>query len=684
MKKLLKRISAVLLTALVAFSCVSCKDDEESPVDNGNQTAQTGNHVFESKDTDKYVVQNGKTEYKLVYPSGTTTAEIATALDEFTYFFEKATGVKLGKTTDAGLTHNANNKYISLGDTTLFASSGLEVDKAKLGLEGSRILTKDQTVFIVGNTDRGTLYGVYTFLEYNFNFDCYTDRVYTIDQVDSFKLKEYAITDIPDFPERTYHLSYINNSPVFDEYDRNQYRVRMRLESDHYRYIPVWKEYNKTGGSSSTENSTVSVLPYEQFYAEHPDCYSDASGNVGYKAQLCYTAHGNKEEYKWMLEESFNKLKWSIENRFMTGRFKYATTIQMMIADNNNQCTCEHCGAVTKKYGAVVASQILFINELADKLKAWQDSLSKDDPAYVEGLLLEFAAYGWCTPAPVKKNAEGKWEPTAPEMMLRDNVSVKIAYINSSTQRSMFDPEAPNFVNQVDSWGVLGGAGIFYFLYNLNYANDVYFYDSYNFYSTEGYRFLRDSGQVGIIVDGYGRGFALTGWYSLKVYLDSKMYWNSDLDVPTLVDKWFKGVYKDVAPQMKEVFMQTRLHTLSYQERFGLNVTGKTCQVPIEKKDFYPLPVLNSWLAGYDLALAMAEKYKYADPETYELICRYIEQEALSPLIAKARIYYNELAAADRQSLRDRLLYDVEWLDAAGCKLDEFATEFLGDWVKTL
>ena len=690
MKKILKRISAIFLTVLLVFSSVACSSDKKTK----KESWHTGNHVFQSKETNEYVVKNGKTDYKLVYPSGGTSAEMATALDEFIYFFEKATGARIKKQTDEGLTHSENGKYISLGDTTLLQTSGLKVDKSKLELEGSRILTKDDTIFIVGNTDRGTLYGVYTFLEYNFNFDCYTDRVYTIDEVDEFKLKEYNVTDIPDFPERTYHLSYINNSPVFEEYDRNQYRIRMRLESDHYRLIPIYYndgEYideSKIGYSASGENAPVTVLPWSRWRDEHPKWYSTRSGQSGDRdtnAQLCYTARGDKAEYELMVQKAFEKLKYSIETRPTFGRFKYAKTITCGIADNNNSCKCEACGAMTDKYGgAEVASQVIFTNDVADKLKAWQESLSKDDPAYVEGLELMFYAYGWCTQAPAKQNKKGEWEAIGEEMKLRDNVCVEIAYIGSSTQRSMFDEDAPNFVNQVEAWTALGGAGIFYFMYNLNYANESYFYDSYNWYSTEGYRFLSNRNQTGVIVDGYGRGFAMTGWYSLKVYLDSKMYWNTSLDVNELIDKWFKGVFKDAAPQMMNVFMQTRLHTLSYQERFGLNVVGKTCQVLIEKKDYYPLPVLNSWIAGYDAALAIAEKYKKADPVTYDLICRYIEAEALSPLISKARLYYNELAATDKAVLRDRLMHDLVWLDAAGIKLDEFGKAYFGDWVKTL
>ncbi len=304
-----------------------------------------------------------------------------------------------------------------------------------------------------------------------------------------------------------------------------------------------------------------------------------------------------------------------------------------------------------------------------------------------------FAAYGWATKAPAAQDENGNWFPAkieggevvyAPEMELHENVTVKLAYITTSTQMSMFNEDNPAFIDQVNAWTALGAKGFFYFLYDMNYANIVYYYDSLNFYSSDAYRFMRDAGTVGLIMDGNNTSIVTPGYMNLKMYIDSKMFWNADQDVPTLIDKYFKAVYKDAAPQMKQAFTLTRLHTMSFIERAGLNVNGKTCQVPIEKTTNFPLPVLNALIKEYDKAFEIAEKYKYSDPETYENIRVYIEIEALSPLISKARLYYNGLTTAEKTALRDRLLYDANWLQIGNLKLDEFGNSLFDTWVKTL
>ncbi len=679
-KKLFYKISSLLLAALCALSCVACASDgDDSSADTPTQTMNT-NHVFKATETDEYVVQNGKTSYKLVYPKKTST-EIAKALDEFSYFFEAATGAEIEKTSDEGLAHNADNKYISLGNTTLLQGSGLTVDGAKLGLDGVNIFTKDKTVFIVGGTDRGVLNGVYTFMEYNFNFDCYSDIVWTIDKVSSFKLKNYEITDIPDMPERVY-MHDLFDVATFEDYDRSQYQARMRLNRSHYRYIPVYTEYDVKSPTISGDNAASSVLPRKQFIDTHPKWYSTRSSEK--EPQLCYTARGDKAEYEAMVEESFNKLKFSIENCSRTGVFQYAKTIQISLNDNDKECRCDACTASVNKYGCASAAQILYINDVADKLKAWQDTLSEGDVGYVEDLTLQFNAYLHFTQAPAYKNANGEWE-FAEEMKLRDNVAVLFAYISVNYQKSMTAEDNLSFMEQVEAWKALGGAGLFYYLYNGNYTREAYYYDSFNFYTTEGFRYLQGTNPTGALMLGNSTvPCTPTAWNYLKIYVESKMFWDCSRDVNELVDKWFNGVFKDVAPTMKKAFQDTRMHTLWYAETFNINGGGSTVLKEIESKDYFPLGALDGMIATYDKALKEAEKYKVSAPKTYEQICWHIETEATSPLISKARLYYSELSGTEKQALHDRLNRDVEWLEMYDFMFGESDRILLGDWLKTL
>ena len=96
---------------------------------------------------------------------------IKTAAQEFQYLLGIATGVTVKTQSDVSLTHTADGKYISIGETSLLASSGLTIDREELGADGVRIITKDNTVYLVGGSDYGSLYAVYDFMQIVFHYE---------------------------------------------------------------------------------------------------------------------------------------------------------------------------------------------------------------------------------------------------------------------------------------------------------------------------------------------------------------------------------------------------------------------------------------------------------------------------------------------------------------------------------
>lgn len=86
-------------------------------------------------------------------------------------FLDLATGSNIQIVTDAGLSYDASKKYISVGDTALVKSAGITVDQKVLTRSGFRIVSKDNSVFLVGGGDFGTLYAAYEFLTQEIGFE---------------------------------------------------------------------------------------------------------------------------------------------------------------------------------------------------------------------------------------------------------------------------------------------------------------------------------------------------------------------------------------------------------------------------------------------------------------------------------------------------------------------------------
>ncbi len=112
--------------------------------------------VLSAKATDIVIAERDKvSEYSIVVPAKASPSQ-KYAAEELRDFVEKATGVLLPAVTDAD---PMPPKAIVLGITKWTN------EKEPAHEDGFRIVAKTPHLFIIGSAARGTLYGVYEFLE---------------------------------------------------------------------------------------------------------------------------------------------------------------------------------------------------------------------------------------------------------------------------------------------------------------------------------------------------------------------------------------------------------------------------------------------------------------------------------------------------------------------------------------
>jgi len=107
------------------------------------------------------LAENGTTAYEIVTGAQPLMAE-QTAAKELAEYLKKVTGAEF-KTVAESATEPKPAKAIYLGWTAFAASQG--IDGTKLGVEESVIKTVGDSLVITGGRTRGTLYGVYDFLQ---------------------------------------------------------------------------------------------------------------------------------------------------------------------------------------------------------------------------------------------------------------------------------------------------------------------------------------------------------------------------------------------------------------------------------------------------------------------------------------------------------------------------------------
>ncbi len=663
MKKLYK-ILAVALAGIALLSVLGiafCGDDEtsagnenngsSSPIDNSsgdtsgiidgtfdpNASATekrefVGVHNFTAPDTDRYLVQNGTTEYKIVIPENSSNPSLGAAQKELQYFFEEATGVPLTIEKDGNRAHTANGKYISLGDTSMFATSGITLDEEQLGGEGVRIVTKDNTIYIHGGYDYALLYAVYDFLEIYFDYDFFFEDCYTIDRSvrtsKQLRLKQFDVTDIPDIPYR---------SNGYYRMVTGEWANRLRISVSHgTRLFPIHNEFGNRQSPSKTMHNTLNWLPVEQYKADHPEWYSTAGD------ELCYTAKGDAEELDLMIEECANK---AIDTMIMypkSGNPSYNIMLVTLLDLKDKFCSCDACKAEEERYGSMSGSLIKFINEMrtrvGEKMKSLDEEYRRDD------LVIGFFAYFYFEDAPTK---------CLDEVQLVDGVVPFLAMSDTfDYQNDVYSDVNAEARKNLEEWKSLSSKLMFW-TYTTKFTDYFYPVDTFSFYNNNGYKYLASMSpeffynQSQITQTG-----AVSTWHNLKLYLESKLAWNTDLDMQALIEGYMDAMFGKAAPQMTRLFNEMTYRAKVVRQLYwnGTTILGNTTD--LNNKTLYPYATVKQWLDICNEAYAAIEELKETDMQAYTMYKEHIDAEWTSPAFIILRMYKNNLGEEEYVQLK--------------------------------
>ena len=199
----MKKFIVFLLSIVTVFGALTAckkKGDDNANTDDTPKTTEVtaiGDEPIAIEDTSEYLVNGGKTDYKIVIGKDSTKTE-KYAAEELQNFIEQSTTVKIPVVSDAGVSHDNNGRYISVGDTALLkAQTDITVNYSELGENGVTVNTKGNCVYIAGATEMGTLYAVYRFLHYQVGYEAYAYDCVEVNYCQSLKLKNFAYKHVP-------------------------------------------------------------------------------------------------------------------------------------------------------------------------------------------------------------------------------------------------------------------------------------------------------------------------------------------------------------------------------------------------------------------------------------------------------------------------------------------------------
>ena len=474
---------------------------------------------------------------------------------------------------------------------------GVSVDTSALTEDGFIIRTVGEDIVITGKTPRGTVYGVYRFLEMFIGFKCFTKDIETFDRVDELIVEDLDITENPAFEYREVYFR-----AAFDP----DFCVKNGLNSN-LAHIP--KEKGGKLKFFNCHHSFNELVPPEVYFDEHPEYFALVNGErMKERTQPCLTNEDVFQIARTTLR------KWIREN-------PDCRVFSVAQNDWHNYCTCPACRALDSEYGTPAASVLTFVNRLADDIR-------EDYP----DVLLHTFAYQYTRKAPLNLPA-------------RDNVIVRLCNIECSWDTPMSEQaknrpqsEAAGFIENLAQWGKLC-KHLYIWDYACNFKNYLMPFPNYHSLP-ENLRTYRESGVTGVLQQGnfsYGEASGLT---DLENYLAARLLWNPDRDADEIMNEFICGVYGEECFPYIRGYVDLLLNALNGH------------RLPLYSHPDIPF-ITDELVARADELFAQA----FSAVKT-ERSRKYLEKEYLSVLFIKAARM--ELSNPERNVLIDRLYESVK------------------------
>jgi len=448
---------------------------------------------------------DGETDYRIVVADDPS-VEVVAAAGELAGFLKQVTGAEFPviKGSSARSEHQ-----IMVGRSPVLDEIKLPVNWKALGPEGFVIRTVGRKLVIAGGPRRGTINGVYTFLEDIIGCRWYTPKFSVIPHKPTLTLPPLNVQMIPDFDMR-----WLERNPELD------WAARQRLNYfPHDKLIDLKNpKLAGSGHSVRSDHHTLvpdGLLPYAEF-DKHPEYFALVKGKRMQKGQPCLTNPG-------LFDVIIRNAKTWIEHEVAPGRF-----ISISGGDFGNLCECPKCTAVRKKHGWS-GGEMLFVNKVAAELE-------KDYP----DLLVDTLAYSFTQSPPA-------------DMTMHKNVQIRYCPIHLCYHHAFdecdYNLKKRHPLSTLAGWiDIAPRVCVWY--YALPPAQEpLYPYPNINCLSRN-FKLMHNAGVKGLMIQNRWYTEQTGGLVELKDYLYVKLLWNPDYDVQKGIEEFCRACYGAAAPQI--------------------------------------------------------------------------------------------------------------------------------------
>jgi len=358
------------------------------------------------------------------------------------------------------------------------------------------------SLLIWGGKQRGTMYGVLSFLERELGVRFYTPKVTVAPRKDR------------------YVFTFLHHS--------EKPGVRVRNDFYYEAFDPTWAARNRVNGAMGYReqpgglecywavHTFYPLVPPDEFFKEHPEYYSLIDGQrTAERAQLCLS---NPDVLRIVTERILQKMR----------ELPQYLIYDVSQNDWGNPCACSQCQAIVDREGSQSGPIIEFVNQVADRVK----------PVF-PGKFIGTLAYSYTRKPP---------RTVKP----RDNVVVRFCSIECCFAHDFVTcPENRSFVEDMNGWAAIA-PHIYIWDYVVNFSHYIMPYPNFRVLKSN-IQFFRDHKAIGIMeqaaYQSRGGEFA-----ELRAYLIAKLLWDPEREVDPIIDDFMHGYYGRAGQYVRAYF----------------------------------------------------------------------------------------------------------------------------------
>ena len=634
MSKVINKLSIIIVFLFLVLSFNACGGNAEI---NTPQNPDSGNqeNIKEKKYT---LIENNASNYVLVVPDTPLGNELVAA-NNIAEILSQSSGYSLPVCKEEAYTAYPGKKVISIGETELYKQTKLNYDKTQFNGDGYAIKSISGNVYIIaGEGENAYVFAALQFLHEVIGFESYTyDEVY-YSESKTVKFDEFDLVDVPDF---RYRNLYNGNVLLC---------ANPTLQQTYYRISEM-----PTSSYGLTHN-VFKYLPPSEYAERHPTWYNNPNNENG---QICWS---NKELQEELASQVIKHIL-SEENvdTFMIGQNDFGTY----------WCKCGECNRLKIKYGTDAAAECIALKLVCKRVDEYFEKNNIDRKVKI-GIF----AYQNSEKPPVTKTSDGQFKPVDDDVVLPDNAFVMLAPINSDYSCGYEDVKNDATRDNINGWKALC-KNFLIWGYDANFSHYLIPFISYDA-MPKMFKTFKEMGTIRLWQQG-SYNSKTAGFRELRNYVSSKLLWDVDADMDSLINDFFDNYYKDGAKYMKKFFDEYR-SWLKVLEKRDSSVTGGVYMNYTNVKDAFPLNLLDRW-EGYINAAKNEIEYMIGfDDEKYELLYSRFDKETVFMDYIRIFVYGAEYSASELQEIRIGFKNKCEKYDIARLSESRKVSEACVGW----